>query len=120
MIKVNGSVVYMAPDRGSDLKITNRWRQQEFRDSSFWTSSKHQLFRIINVGGREHVVQKLERIESFNNVNLKKFLRAGKNVIEIKSIASMGAWIDCNMKITERKCLRWQEEWRESCSLEKK
>ena len=118
MIKVNGNIVYMAPCCGSDMHITNYWQQTQFRSAKKFRRSKHQLWRIVNIGGKNFTVQKqLIGNINFNGVNIKTYLKRGNNQIEIKSINSIGVYGSFDLNITQQKCLSWQENWIESCRL---
>jgi hypothetical protein len=123
MVKVNNQVVFVYPGGGTDLRPTGGYKEfRVYEGKDFWGNKKYFYYDCekVSTGGDYFSVNETHPgVHSISNVNLTPYLRLGFNRIEVKVVGSFDGSFNARFKVTQRECLKWYDEWRETCTLRK-
>jgi hypothetical protein len=115
MISLNDSPAYVYP-YGDRLDVIGEYK--EFKWGKKNKNTKR--FQYINTGSGWAAVHKdVSGSRTLRNINLKPYLKEGSNRIHVKGVNTFNGSVQIRIRFAKKICLKWQDEWREECTLQK-
>lgn len=117
-IKINDKLVFNGPYGGDKLEVKQIIRQENYGGSGF-LSRLFATIKKVDTGNGQHSCELSTDWRQWPNIDLRSFLREGKNVIETKVIVYGLGEFWMRIKARQYCCVEWSEDaWESDCPVQ--
>lgn len=118
MIKLNNQLVHSYPYNTNHLSFNHQYHETVHKTGSFLRRTKYVTHHpMVNINGESKLLSDYTHRFRHGNINLKPFLRQGKNELQITAVSLNQGQVTAQMRSMKKLCLQWQETWDERCVI---
>lgn len=107
-VTINGYQIFVGPLGGDRLEL--------LRDKDVWAHGGRYSAVVIDRSGHWHCADQFKWRVQHPGVDLRRFLREGENIIEIRLIVGGGGGLWLKFTAAVNGCSSWNETWEEQCT----